>query len=147
MGLKNTESDTKILLCDFGYCKYIPDQGRGFLQTHCGTPQYSSPEIVLGNSYRCEVGMWSIGCIAYMLLCGIQPFADDDECIVYKMIADGDWAFGYNDDDRRLWENKISSEAKQLITNLFEMDPDKRYNCHEALKSSWFTDCAKFKLK
>jgi len=145
--LKNSKSDTAILLCDFGFTKYVPKGGKGQLRTQCGTPSYISPEVINGTGYAYDADMWSIGCIVYMLLCGVQPFSGcDDEMMMFELIVTGDWAFGYDDDDIELW-NKISPEARDLVKMLLNLDSKKRYTAYEALNSSWFTDCKKFKLK
>lgn len=145
--LKNAKSDISILLCDFGFTKTIPNNGKGQLRTQCGTPSYISPEMINGVGYAYDADMWSIGCIVYMLLCGQQPFAGiDDEMLMFESIAAGDWAFGYDDEEIELWK-KVSPEAKDLIKMLLNLDSKKRFTAYEALQSSWFTDCKKFKLK
>jgi len=144
--LKTAKSDTSMLLCDFGFTKHVPNKGKGKLTTQCGTPSYISPEVINGTGYAYEADMWSIGCIVYMLLCGIQPFSCDDEILMFQLITEGDWDFGYDTDEIELWK-KISPQAKDLIKMLLNLDSKKRFSAWEALDSSWFTDCKKFKLK
>merc|ERR1711933_132340 len=111
--LKSVKCDTSTLLCDFGFTKHVPNSGQ--LKTQCGTPSYISPEVINGTGYAYDADMWSIGCIVYMLLCGIQPFAGvDDEMMMFELIVTGDWDFGYDDEERAHW-SKISPEAKDLI--------------------------------
>jgi serine/threonine protein kinase len=72
--LKTSMNDTSILLADFGFAKYVPEDG---LKTRCGTPAFVAPEILVGNRYNTQVDMWSCGCLLYMLIGGYPPFQDE----------------------------------------------------------------------
>ena len=48
------------------------------MQTVCGTPGYCAPEVLRGVAYDSAVDMWSVGVIVYILLCGYEPFYDDE---------------------------------------------------------------------
>ncbi len=47
------------------------------MKTACGTPTYVAPEVLTNTGYGPGVDMWSIGVIAYILLCGFPPFFGD----------------------------------------------------------------------
>jgi calcium-dependent protein kinase len=53
-----------------------------------GTADFVAPEV-LNNSYdnRCDV--WSIGCLAHMMLCGSPPFVENSEELVFAAIKKG----------------------------------------------------------
>jgi serine/threonine protein kinase len=40
--------------------------------------------------------------------------------------------------DTKYWYN-ISKEAKDLISNMIELDPQKRFTIEQVVKSEWFT--------
>ena len=42
--------------------------------TFCGTLDYVSPEIVMGNQYDKMVDVWSVGVLCYELCTGHAPF-------------------------------------------------------------------------
>lgn len=67
------EGEIKII--DFGLAKYLG--GDNTLKSKVGTPYYVAPEVLEGNyDNRCDI--WSVGVIAYTLLCGYPPFFADN---------------------------------------------------------------------
>ena len=64
-----------VKLADFGMAGFIGTDNA--LKGRCGTPGYVAPEILKANaheSYGLNVDMFSIGVVAYTLLCGYEPF-------------------------------------------------------------------------
>lgn len=59
-----------IKICDFGWAVHSPLM-RG---TQCGTPLYTSPEIVSKVPYDSKIDIWSIGILTYEMLYGTIPF-------------------------------------------------------------------------
>ena len=59
------------------------------MQTACGTPGYVAPEILNGEQYGPAVDLWSMGVIAYILLCGFPPFFDDNNAALFATIKSG----------------------------------------------------------
>jgi serine/threonine protein kinase len=126
--LQGTDDDCNILLADFGFAKYVPEDG---LKTRCGTPAFVAPEIIVGARYSTQADNWSVGCLIYMLLGGYPPFQDETHRGLFRKVRAADFTF-----HDKYWSN-VSLSAKQLITNLLTVDPEDRFDASEALGSSW----------
>lgn len=59
-----------VKVCDFGWAVHSPLMR----VTQCGTPLYTSPEIVSKVPYDNKIDVWSIGILTYELLYGTIPF-------------------------------------------------------------------------
>jgi len=66
-----------LKIADFGFARKIPDGEKEELQ--CGTPIYMAYEIIEGREYECEVDIWSIGVITYILISGDAPFKGNNK--------------------------------------------------------------------
>lgn len=117
-------------MADFGLSKVIWDNST---LTPCGTVGYTAPEIVRDQKYSKSVDMWAIGCVLYTILCGFPPFYDESIRALTHKVARGDYTF------LSPWWDPISAAAKDLITNLLNIDPEKRYTIEEFFKHPWVT--------
>ncbi|KAG9489914.1 calcium/calmodulin-dependent protein kinase type 1D [Eleutherodactylus coqui] len=123
------EGESKIMISDFGLSKM---EGKGdVMSTACGTPGYVAPEVLAQKPYSKAVDCWSIGVIAYILLCGYPPFYDENDSKLFEQILKADYEF-----DSPYWDD-ISDSAKDFISHLMEKDPNKRYTCEQALRHPW----------
>ncbi|NXS58513.1 KCC1A kinase, partial [Brachypteracias leptosomus] len=123
------EEDSKIMISDFGLSKI---EGCGsVMSTACGTPGYVAPEVLAQKPYSKAVDCWSIGVIAYILLCGYPPFYDENDAKLFEQILRAEYEF-----DSPYWDD-ISDSAKDFIQHLMEKDPGKRFTCEQALQHPW----------
>ncbi|XP_052633588.1 calcium/calmodulin-dependent protein kinase type 1 isoform X1 [Harpia harpyja] len=123
------DEDSKIMISDFGLSKI---EGCGsVMSTACGTPGYVAPEVLAQKPYSKAVDCWSIGVIAYILLCGYPPFYDENDAKLFEQILRAEYEF-----DSPYWDD-ISDSAKDFIQHLMEKDPGKRFTCEQALQHPW----------
>lgn len=109
-----------------------------------GTPDYIAPEggsptlsepfpptdmsvkriaVLLGMPHGKEVDYWALGCIIYELITGIAPFNGDNVQAIFSNILNHqiEWPI-----------SGMSPEAKDLISRLLELSPEKRLGTNGA---------------
>ena len=109
-----------LKIIDFGLSNYYRENISNYLQTPCGSPCYSSPEMVSGHSYDgFKVDIWSSGIVLFAMLCGYLPFDDkNDDKIIFKKIVECEVKYPFF----------LSDISKDIITKLLIKDPNKRIN-------------------
>ncbi|XP_038617822.1 serine/threonine-protein kinase DCLK3 [Tachyglossus aculeatus] len=132
---RNADKSTTLKLADFGLAKYVVKP----IFTVCGTPTYVAPEILAEKGYGLEVDMWAAGVVLYILLCGFPPFRSQerDQDQLFNIIQQGQFEFL-----SPYWDN-ISEAAKDLVSRLLVVDPQKRYSAHRVLQHPWIQTAGK----
>lgn len=122
-------SDHSLKLIDFGLSIKLLKGRR--LRDRQGTPYYLAPEVISKN-YDLKCDSWSAGCILYAMLCGKPPFNAENDLEVLRLIKIGRYYMG-----GPIWA-RISPQAKDLVHNLLQYDPTKRFSISQALEHQWF---------
>ncbi|KKY16699.1 putative serine threonine protein kinase [Diplodia seriata] len=121
-----------VKLVDFGFTREYEGKSN-YLQTWCGTVCYSAPEMLKGEKYAGEkVDVWSLGVIAYALLCGELPFDEDDENETKKRILK----------EEPKYPDHMPEQAKDLIVKLLSKRPLLRPSLPEILQHPWLAEHA-----
>lgn len=129
--LKEKGDPSDIAISDFGLSRFIPEEG--LLMTACGSPQYVSPEVLLGRGYGPAVDVWSSGVIAYCLLAGYTPFYGEDQPTLFQEIVKMKVEF-----EPQYWHD-ISDTAKDFILQCL-CPAEKRMTAKAALQHPWLRD-------
>jgi 5'-AMP-activated protein kinase catalytic alpha subunit len=116
-----------IKIVDFGLSNIY---GKGeLLKTPCGSPCYAAPEMISGKKYSgLMVDIWSCGIILFGMVCGYLPFDDQNNEVLYKKIANGDYKI----------PSFVSDKVKDLIKRILNTDPSKRFTIQQIKNHSWF---------
>lgn len=122
------DSEGYLKLADFGCGQMKTENISGF----SGTPEYMAPEMIQDSKdksgYNYRVDWWSLGCLMFEILLGRTPFVSKNRKKLYEKICKEDLIIHGN----------ISKNAKDLIYNLLEKDPTRRWGFEEIKKHSWF---------
>jgi serine/threonine protein kinase len=91
-----------------------------------GSAYYTAPEVLNGGyDERCDI--WSIGVIAYMLLCGLPPFQGNKSEDIHALILAG------NPDLSPTRFPGASPQAMDFLCRLLAKNPDGRMTLSAAL--------------
>ena len=125
--LKHSSDGWIVKIVDFGLSN--THEGGKLLSTACGSPCYAAPEMIAGKQYNGPgADIWSMGVILFALVCGFLPFEDQNTSSLYRKILAGEYK-------PAKW---ISSDVKDLIRRILEVDPRRRYTVEDIRKHPWY---------
>lgn len=118
----------------FDPLKLTPQQSKKFV----GTPDYLSPETILGEGQLASLDWWLVGCILFEFIYGYPPFHAQTADQVLQNICKGEIDWPGPEVEAEL--DYCPPEAKDLISQLLVADPDARLgsNGAEAIKNHPF---------
>ncbi|XP_056004337.1 peripheral plasma membrane protein CASK-like isoform X4 [Ostrea edulis] len=132
--LASKENSAPVKLGGFGVATQLPESGL-ISGGRIGTPQYMAPEVVQRDPYGKPVDMWGCGVMLFILLGGYSPFVGTKDHL-FEQIIKGSYHM------RKQWLN-ISNYAKDLISRMLEVDPEKRITVEEAIQHPWIKERGK----
>ncbi len=97
-----------------------------------GTPDYLSPELLLGERHDESVDWWSLGICLYECLVGITPFADQTPDLIFDNILKRRIEWPEDDDE------SLSHEAIDCINSLLNPCGSKRFKLTDLKKHKLF---------
>lgn len=128
--LQSEGSAASIKISDFTFARKVVHPNG--CRTVCGTPGYIAPEILeRWPAYDTNCDLWSVGVILFLLLGGHLPFEDDDETKVHHNTLNGLYQFHPD------YFSHVSVDAKELVTMLLTVNPNKRSNVSQAIAHKW----------
>ncbi|KAF3960759.1 hypothetical protein CMV_014554 [Castanea mollissima] len=125
------DENSPLKAIDFGLSDYVKPDER--LNDIVGSAYYVAPEV-LHRSYQTEADMWSIGVIAYILLCGSRPFWARTESGIFRAVLKADPSF-----DEAPWPS-LSPDAIDFVKRLLNKDYRKRLTAAQALSHPWLAN-------
>lgn len=130
--MTSSKNQDFVKVIDFGSCEHIPERG---LRGAKGTPLYTAPEVQ-HSRYGAESDLWSAGVMMYYLLSGEMPFIGKVDKQLNPSALNFYIAYGELKFEGENW-NRISSDAKELISAMLNRTVKKRITAEEALEHPW----------
>lgn len=120
--------DFNVKLTDFGFSTFFQPEIKQSLAL--GSPLYMAPELHRQEKYDERVDVWSLGCIAYIMMSGAPPFAGNDSDM-HEVIESHQVSF-----EREVWGH-ISEDAKDFIKMCLNKDQEKRCQIKDLFATPW----------
>lgn len=126
-------NDQVLKLSDFGWS--VHHSLNRHRKTHCGTLDYTPPEMLLKqvegteNRYDFGVDIWSVGVLAYELSCGLAPFQHKDVNKCQSKIYHLNFEF----------PKFFSIELKDFIKKILRKEARERMSLDQMLQHPWIT--------
>lgn len=73
--VEQASAHSVVKLTDFGDAMLLSSSP--YIHPLVGSPEFSAPEVVLGEPVSLMSDLWSVGVLAYVLLSGASPFLDE----------------------------------------------------------------------
>ena len=123
-----SDEDGKSKLMDLGLSCHVGEEPEkeGMIS---GTPQYISPEQIMGNSLDIRTDFYCLGASLYHILSGREPFDGTFEEMVMKHLSE-------SPEPLQKLRPDLSNATVEVIECLMEKEPSKRFQTAKALISA-----------
>ncbi|HVJ93272.1 MAG TPA: protein kinase, partial [Labilithrix sp.] len=121
-------SPERVTLVDFGVARVGRGLGLTPMGARLGTPRYMAPEQIM-NARRVDgrADVFSLGCVVFEMLTGVQAFGTNDEVATLARILIEDAP------PIRRFRAELPVEVEELVVRLMARDPRRRPFADEAL--------------
>ncbi|XP_058829179.1 obscurin isoform X2 [Topomyia yanbarensis] len=118
----------QIKLVDFGAAQPVSKLGNNV--PNLGWLDFTSPEVLNGETAYPQTDIWSVGCLAYLFLSATSPFRGGDEAETRANISFVRYRFEY------LFK-EVTQEATRFLMLTFKRAPTKRPSVEECFEHRW----------
>jgi serum/glucocorticoid-regulated kinase 2 len=122
-----------LKLTDFGLCKAAFSRS-DLATSFVGSPEYMSPEILLGHPYNFSVDFYTLGVLLYEMIVGLPPFYNEDKMKMYRDISYAPLSI----------PSILKGSIRDLLSGLLQKDPRYRLGCKRGISEikehSFFSD-------
>lgn len=119
-----TTRDGQVKLGDLNVSKVAR---KDMQHTQTGTPFYASPEVWRDQPYNSKSDLWSLGCVLYEIAALHPPFLANSMRGLYEKVTQGKYV---------QLPHRYSTELKQLVRGLLQVEPRKRLSCGNCERNS-----------
>ncbi|KAK1794796.1 hypothetical protein P4O66_010000 [Electrophorus voltai] len=124
--VEQTSTQAVVKLTDFGDAAQLTDSA--YVHSLVGSPEFSAPELVLGEPATCAADVWSAGVLAYVMLSGASPFLDESAEETCLNICRLDYSFPED------YFGSVSGPARDFVRALLRAEPPGRPAAHVCLQ-------------
>ncbi len=123
------DGEGNIRILDFGIAKSVETEGLTRTKAMIGTPEYMSPEQVMGEEADPRSDIYSLGVVLYEMMTGRVPFEGDNplSTAIQHQTKSAPAPIELNP--------RISPNLNRIILKCLEKSPDDRYPTAEALRN------------
>uniref|UniRef100_A0A674CX11 non-specific serine/threonine protein kinase n=1 Tax=Salmo trutta TaxID=8032 RepID=A0A674CX11_SALTR len=118
-----------VKLTDFGDAVQL-NSGH-YIHPLLGSPEFSAPELVLGQPVSLTSDLWSLGVVTYVVLSGASPFLDESAEETCLNICRLDFSFPHD------YFQGVSQAARDFVCLLLQGEPDRRPSAAACLQEPW----------
>ncbi|KAI4898076.1 hypothetical protein NFI96_018077 [Prochilodus magdalenae] len=124
--VEQTSTQPVVKLTDFGDAAHL--SGSPYVHHLVGSPEFSAPELVLGEPASLASDLWSLGVLAYVMLSGASPFLDESSEETCLNICRLDFSFPED------YFRGVSSAARDFVRSLLRAEASRRPSAQSCLK-------------
>uniref|UniRef100_A0A668T4K2 non-specific serine/threonine protein kinase n=1 Tax=Oreochromis aureus TaxID=47969 RepID=A0A668T4K2_OREAU len=128
--VEHASSQPVIKLTDFGDAVQL-NPPSSYIHPLLGSPEFSAPELILGQPVSLMSDLWSLGVVTYVVLSGASPFLDESLEETCLNICRLDFSFPED------YFQGVSPAARDFICLLLQGEPERRPPAASCLEQPW----------